>query len=447
MLADKRVKKHWYTEPVTWGFTKAMKYPFALVDTLGDVYGGSYQYSGLVEKPTVTVKPNGQDKISETSGEAKNPGPRRGKKQAKPKQVWVKKKQPESKQVTRRNVPMAKATTIRPKQARVTSGAGWMRIQHSEILDTIVSTEGALFADNLYSYTINPGLFQSFPWLSTQALGFERYRFNSLAYEYVPRCPVTTQGGIIMAPDYDPDDLPPQGENQMSTYKHVADCSVFEPLLVRLNPADLFGDMKMKYNRYGTFTPGGSTSIREYDGGTFFAVMVDTDVGTTTTGGKLWVHYDVTFHVPRTLSIKTAASLASLYILGNNTLTPANPFGLAPTVSGGLGTVATGTSVLTITKPCNFMMTMTLVGTGLYTVQNPIISATDRDGNAVNLTMAFGIGNAAANAGTSAMVLTNSAQFVNAPVTVSIAFTGTATTITQFHLYGYAFSLTYDEFS
>lgn len=406
--------------------------------------GSGYHYSGLVDKPTETIKSYGQDKIAETSGEASNPGPGKGKKNPR-KKPRTKRGPRMQKRVT--NKPLAKGTMLRPQRARVTTGDGWCRIQHSEMLDSILALPDQLFANNLYVYPINPGLYQTFPWLSTQARGFERYRFNQLAFEYVARCPLTLQGAVIMAPDYDPDDVAPQGKKQISTYKHVVEDNVFDSVGCELSVSDMFGDRKNKYNRYGSFNTG-STSIRDYDAGNFYISLVDVDPSITTSGGTLWVHYDVVLQIPRTLDVKTDANVDSLSIIAaGGSISPSSPFGATPTVKGGLGTVVSGSNEFYITKPCNFAATVTVAGTGLFTAFTPTITAVDADGNAMTFGGGSGISNAAANAGTVAQWYSGTMSIVNPPALITIDLTGQATTVTSFHLMGSKFSNTYDEFS
>jgi hypothetical protein len=53
---------------------------------------------------------------------------------------------------------------------------------------------------------INPGNPSMFPWLAQIAPSYESYLFKKLIFEYVPNCPATTAGSVVLAVDYDPRD-------------------------------------------------------------------------------------------------------------------------------------------------------------------------------------------------------------------------------------------------
>ncbi len=71
------------------------------------------------------------------------------------------------------SAPAAKSRKVIVREPTMMRGPMSHRIVHRELLATISGS--VAFATN--SYVINPGLSSSFPWLATQAAGWEQYRF------------------------------------------------------------------------------------------------------------------------------------------------------------------------------------------------------------------------------------------------------------------------------
>jgi hypothetical protein len=139
---------------------------------------------------------------------------------------------------------------------------------------------------------LNPGLVSSFKWLSIEAAGWESYSFNRMRYIFYTRKGSTTDGSVIMGPDYDPIDAPPADEDTFTTYQ---DCKEFAPWMdnvcVELDRKQLNKIGRSKFIRSGALPA--QAQLADYDSGNFFVAtegMADTSVV-----GKLWVEYDVTF--------------------------------------------------------------------------------------------------------------------------------------------------------
>jgi len=77
-------------------------------------------------------------------------------------------------------------------------------IKHRELVQSVILEQGDLDAVSLS--VIQPGCATLFPWLSTIAARFQRYRFDSLRFDYIPRCPTSTPGCVILSFNPDPDD-------------------------------------------------------------------------------------------------------------------------------------------------------------------------------------------------------------------------------------------------
>lgn len=89
------------------------------------------------------------------------------------------------------------------------------RIRHRELVASITGSAAFTVASN---FSINPGLPASFPWLSVEAQGWEKYRFESLKLCYYTRTGTNVPGSLLLAADYDAADAAPATEQIASAY-------------------------------------------------------------------------------------------------------------------------------------------------------------------------------------------------------------------------------------
>jgi len=178
--------------------------------------------------------------------------------------------------------PAAYATTLRSgKPLFLRASYDRSRIRHRELLSAVAGT--TTFTANAFS--VNPGIAATFPWLSTQAVGWEKYRFTRLAFCYYTRAPTSTQGSILLAPDYDAADAAPATETIAASYNGAVEDAVWKDTCCELDPK-LFRELFIR-----TTTLAANLDIKTYDTATFF--MCTTDATAASPIGKLWVEYDV----------------------------------------------------------------------------------------------------------------------------------------------------------
>jgi hypothetical protein len=177
-------------------------------------------------------------------------------------------------------------------EPRISGNYAKTNIRHRELIYSVVGTStfttGATFA-------INPGLPATFPWLSSQALGWEQYKFNKLRFCYYSRTGTTTPGSILLIPDYDAADSAPLTEQVASSYRDVVEeVPWVEEFTCPLDPKALHETGNRKFVRTGALAA--NLDVKTYDGGNLFVCTTD---GTAVNWGKLWVEYDVDFFVPQ----------------------------------------------------------------------------------------------------------------------------------------------------
>jgi hypothetical protein len=217
------------------------------------------------------------------------------------------------------------------------SGNDTCRIVHRELLSSIT---GSINFTIQRAIALNPGLAASFPWLSTQAQAWERYRFNKLKFRYFIRTGSNIPGSLMMSPDYDAVDPAPLGEAIASSYQDCEEDAPWKDITCTLPQRTLMGDMKEKTIRTGALAA--NQDIKTYDAGNLF--VITTDGADNTTGwGKLWVEYDVTLFHPQ---VPAGGFQSSGTLEGNTASSAADPFGTdsAQSANGPIQLSAPGTS-------------------------------------------------------------------------------------------------------
>lgn len=179
------------------------------------------------------------------------------------------------------------------------------RIVHREL---VASVNGSVTFVAV-QYSLNPGIAKTFPWLSTQAVGWEQYCFHKLAFDYVTRTATSTTGSVILSPEYDPSDGAPASEGAASNAMDAIEDACWKTIHCELTPTAMFPLGPRKYVR----TMNQAGDVRTFDAGSMF---VCTNEEPNTNGiGKLWVSYDVELFVPQTAP-STFGATQTTYLQG-----------------------------------------------------------------------------------------------------------------------------------
>lgn len=219
---------------------------------------------------------------------------------------------------------------------------------------------------------INPGLVQSFPWLSAIGSSFEEYRLRGLIYEFkstssdavLSAATNSALGTVVMATQYNSlmPDFPDKKtmENYEFANSGKPSCNLLHPVECKqsINP------VQELYVRTGTPTVG---DIRLYDLGNFYLATQ----GQQANGGvigELWATFEVEFFKPKLISALGYNLLTDHWQLGG--VTNALPLGTTSVRKDGsqLGSIiALGTNLV---FPVNmsdgeFLITYSVVGTSV----------------------------------------------------------------------------------
>lgn len=189
-----------------------------------------------------------------------------------------------------------------PSIAAFGASGGTVRITHREFISNIYAPPDANFLNT--QYPINPGLFQTFPWLSQIAQNFDEYTAIQVAFTY--RSMVTDfaansgqVGTVILATQYNNNEQPFNNARQMLNYDGAMSSKTSQTGLqgVECDPAKLSMGVG-KYIRAGPVTT--QQDLNTLDSGIFNLAIEG--VPTTYFGqkmGELWVAYTFELRKPK----------------------------------------------------------------------------------------------------------------------------------------------------
>lgn len=210
---------------------------------------------------------------------------------------------------------------------------------HREYLGDIQGTTGF----NNTSYPLNPGLSQTFPWLSTVAQNYQEYKFHGIIFEFRPLITDFVVSGapgvVIMATNYNADAPVYTTKQAMENTEFAVSVKPTNSLIhaIECNPSE--NPFAIQYVRSGSVaTP---QDLKAYDLGNF---QFATQANPTQALGELWVSYCVEFLKP-TLPLDIGGVVESAHAY-RTTTSSANPFGtIGVYIKGTMNLAVTGTTI------------------------------------------------------------------------------------------------------
>ena len=198
-----------------------------------------------------------------------------------------------------KKMPVAKSRTFKagnPVQRRTPDG---VEVTHTEFLADLHEWDYDLdpdaFAANLRTFYINPGVAETFPWLSEMATLYEKYKIIRLEMFYLTSSSTQERGKIVFQPDYDITDNAPTFLGQMLNSSQATYGSLWNEVKCRISPAKVHSLNKQLYVRKGDI-PG---EPKSYDG---VKVFVTVPGDGTRLVGSLFIKYCVRFYTPQVSS-------------------------------------------------------------------------------------------------------------------------------------------------
>lgn len=176
--------------------------------------------------------------------------------------------------------------------------SGDIYVTRTEFVQNVVCSNTGAGASpfQITSFALNPGLSQTFPWLSQIAQNFTLYEFHGLMFQYKPTFTenagsANNLGKVIMATNYDPDASPFYTSVQMENYDYANACKPSDGLIhgVETKNSQQFGNMQ--YLRTGA----SSRDKIFTDIGNFYVATegIPFSAAGQQIIGELWVTYSV----------------------------------------------------------------------------------------------------------------------------------------------------------
>jgi hypothetical protein len=237
-------------------------------------------------------------------------------------------------------------------------GDGRISVRHREFVADI---KGSL-AFSAIAFSINPGLYNTFPWLAQIAAQFESYKFRSLNFIFLTQKSTNTSGAVMLGVDYDASDSAPQSKIQLMSYNGAVRSSVWNECSNVCKTSDLLKFGVQRYIRSGGLQS--NLDIKTYDIGRLFVGTIGCVDDSLI--GELYVEYDVEFLTPQT-DISAIANSLSVNFVGNLNVSDASFMGDAPIRTGGLDVTA-AVNTITFNRPGQYLLTVNIAGTGILAV-------------------------------------------------------------------------------
>lgn len=233
----------------------------------------------------------------------------------------------------------------RSSKPRMTMRGECVTVRHSEMLGAILSGDPSsnVTAFRCFGLRANPGLTSIFPWLSTMAVNYEKYRFRQLRFTIVPLVATSFSGRIGVGFDYDSSDTAPGNRQEFYALTNHAEGMPWEATAI-----DVRCDNKYRFT--GTHVAADNKLI---DQGQVILMSDSISGGTIAAAIPLYdliVDYEVELIEPQ-------QSLFSTQLFQNSSLTSGATLGVgtdATVVTGPsvlVSVVVTSASVLTINFP------------------------------------------------------------------------------------------------
>jgi hypothetical protein len=135
--------------------------------------------------------------------------------------------------VSRKSAPVSRSTKIVRRNApRMSTRQGNIVITHSEMIGHVVSNGAGTYSVN--SFRINAGDTFTFPWLSSIAKNFEKYKFLNLGVAFVSGQATSMPGKVGLGVDFDPADEPPSNRVEFFTLTAHTEAAPWDNLVLNI---------------------------------------------------------------------------------------------------------------------------------------------------------------------------------------------------------------------
>lgn len=251
--------------------------------------------------------------------------------------------------------PLANTRSMRTSVPQVSgspySSDGRVRIRHREFVQDVNGSE--LFTST--SYSLNPGISATFPWLSIMAKQFESYLFRSLKFDFETQKSASTSGSVMLAVDFDAADAPPSNKQELMSFHNAVRSAVWAECCYSSDLKDLQKFGVQRYIRSSGLSA--NLDIKTYDVGNL--VVATQGEADSSVIGELYVEYDVELITPQ---LSVSSSGPSAFAL--NDCTPIDADLMAGSIPDPLNdsSISRLNNVFTFASPGKYLLTYYLAG-------------------------------------------------------------------------------------
>lgn len=306
-----------------------------------------------------------------------------------------------------------------------------VRIHHREFISDIVTSENP-GEFKLQNFQINPGLPNTFPWLSSLAQNFQQYEIKGMLFEFVStssdalNSTNTQLGQVIMCTNYNSAEPNFASKQQMLQTEF---CSAHKPSQSFLHPIECKPSLTTIETLYIRTGDIGNNDIKFYDLGNMQIATLNCQ-GEAVNLGELYVDYDIVFKKPILSPTASVQSYSNFYHSSTGfNLAGGNYFGTTVEASGNnldLTLSSRGVTFLDAIKGESYLIHCSWIGSSTASVVLPTVTTS----NGCELKSIFQ-DYATPTAGNQASLTTTTANLI---ICVEITISATQTSQPQFIL-------------
>jgi len=226
--------------------------------------------------------------------------------------------------------PLVQNTIVNSSQVpSFQSSKDMVRIRHKECLGDIY-TSSTIGAFQIQSFPINPGMYQTFPWLSQVVGGsFQQYRVNGMVFHFrsmsadALNSTNTALGSVVMATEYDSLDAEFASKIEMENTDFGVSSKPSCDVIHGIECARSQTTISELYVRNEAAPSGGD--LRLYDLGRFSIATTGFQAASVNIG-ELWVTYDISLLKP-IMAVPADVALVAVYNITPSATAPMGTVG------------------------------------------------------------------------------------------------------------------------
>lgn len=132
------------------------------------------------------------------------------------------------------SAPVARAKRISAaSRVKYSNGTRGVVVTHKELIGSLESNATTL-SYNAVGFVVNPGKSSTFPWLSTIATNYDKYRILGLRAHFVSNQPTSTAGRVGVGIDYDSTDPLPADRSEFFALTHHVESSPWDSISLNI---------------------------------------------------------------------------------------------------------------------------------------------------------------------------------------------------------------------